>query len=70
MFIVDFTDIDCRIYIFFKGILVDLLIILRRIESDEYGKVVFDPEVIYPEVDNSFILKTFTLNICTQSKAE
>ena len=36
------------------------------IESDEY-EVVFDAEVIYPEVDNLFTLKTSTLNMCTQS---
>ena len=37
------------------------------IESDEYGKAVFDAEVIYLEADNLFTLKTSTLNMCTQS---
>ena len=37
------------------------------IENDEYGKAVFDAEVIYPEVDNLFTLKPSTLNMCTQS---
>ena len=36
------------------------------IESDEYGKAVFDSEVIYPEVNNLFTLKTSTLNMCTK----
>ena len=35
------------------------------IESDEYGEADFDSEVIYPEVDNLFTLKTSTLNMCT-----
>ena len=37
------------------------------IESDEYAEAVFDAEVIYPEVDDLFTLKTSTLNMCTQS---
>ncbi len=37
------------------------------IESDEYGEAVFEAEVIFPEVDNLFTLKTITLNMCTQS---
>ena len=37
------------------------------IESDEYGKAVFHAEVIYPEVDNLFTLKTSTLNMCSHS---
>ena len=37
------------------------------IESDEYGEADFDAEVIYPDVDNLFTLKTSTLNMCTQS---
>ena len=34
------------------------------IESDEYGEAVFDAEVIHPEVDNLFTLKT--VNMCTK----
>ena len=37
------------------------------IESDEYREAVFDAEVIYPEVDNLFTLKTSTLNMCTKT---
>ena len=36
------------------------------IESDEYGEAVFDAEIIFPEVDNFFALKTSTLNMCTK----
>ena len=37
------------------------------IESDEYVDAGFNAEVIHPEVDNLFTLKTSTLNICTQN---
>lgn len=33
-------------------------------ESEEYGEAVFDAEVIHPEVDNLFTLKT--VNMCTK----
>ena len=31
------------------------------IESDEYGEAVFNAEVIHPEVDNLFTLKTVNM---------
>ena len=37
------------------------------IESDEDGEADLDAEVIYPDVDNFFTLKTSKLNMCTQS---